>query len=124
MDEEKISFLIEGEDAEIAAKEIGEIINEQFGYQPEVKISNGPTETPDKKIIDPVALSALILAIPGTVLTVLDITDRIRKRKKAAEIKKQIQNRVITKREVTVKIIDQKGIVKEFNSVDSIEYLE
>ena len=36
-----------------------------------------------RKILDPIALAALIVSIPGAVLAVSDLVDRIRKRRKA-----------------------------------------
>ncbi|WP_295391924.1 hypothetical protein [uncultured Thiodictyon sp.] len=42
-----------------------------------------PAAAPGHKAVDPVAVAGLILAIPGAVLTVLDIADRIAKRRRA-----------------------------------------
>ncbi|MFJ6427018.1 hypothetical protein [Streptomyces hydrogenans] len=41
---------------------------------------------PDTKSVDPVAVTALLLSIPSTVLAVTDIADRIRKRRRAGEL--------------------------------------
>jgi hypothetical protein len=38
------------------------------------------------KVIDPVSLAALILSIPTAALAVLDLADRIRKRRRASEL--------------------------------------
>lgn len=40
----------------------------------------------DDKVIDPVAVASLIVSIPSTALAVLDLADRIRKRRRATEL--------------------------------------
>jgi len=42
--------------------------------------------TEERKAIDPLSLAALILSIPSAALAVLDLADRIRKRRRAKEI--------------------------------------
>ncbi|MCW5254684.1 hypothetical protein [Streptomyces sp. SHP 1-2] len=41
---------------------------------------------PDTKGVDPVAVTSLLLSVPSAVLAVADITDRIRKRRRASEL--------------------------------------
>ncbi|MFC8720629.1 hypothetical protein [Kitasatospora sp. NPDC057198] len=41
---------------------------------------------PDTKGLDPVAVTSLFLSVPSAVLAVADITDRIRKRRRAGEL--------------------------------------
>jgi hypothetical protein len=40
----------------------------------------------DDKVIDPVSLAALVVSIPSTALAVLDLADRIHKRRRAKEL--------------------------------------
>ncbi|MDQ2883672.1 MAG: hypothetical protein M3Y48_21575 [Actinomycetota bacterium] len=40
----------------------------------------------DDKVIDPVSLAALVLSIPSAALAVLDLADRIHKRRRAKEL--------------------------------------
>ncbi len=54
-----------------------------------IEAKDEPRESlPDdiRKTIDPIALAALIVSIPGAILTVMDIADRIRKRRRAAAV--------------------------------------
>ncbi len=40
----------------------------------------------DRKVVDPISLATLILSIPTTVLAVIDIVDRLKKRPKAQAV--------------------------------------
>jgi hypothetical protein len=40
----------------------------------------------DRKIVDPISLTALIVSIPSAVLAVMDIADRLNKRRKARAV--------------------------------------
>ena len=61
-----------------------------WGYHPEPAPTTTPTDDPatgpDTKVIDPVALSSLIVSIPSAMLAVADITDRILKRRRATAL--------------------------------------
>ncbi|MEV7287093.1 hypothetical protein AB0O01_21420 [Streptomyces sp. NPDC093252] len=75
-----------GADAEAAEKSVAALIS-GWGYQPEpVSAAEPLVPGPDTKGIDPVALTSLIVSIPSAMLAVADITDRIRKRRRAGEL--------------------------------------
>ena len=40
----------------------------------------------DEKVIDPLSLAALVLSLPSAALAVIDLADRIRKRRRAQEL--------------------------------------
>jgi hypothetical protein len=40
----------------------------------------------ERKVVDPISLAALILSIPSAVLAVIDIADRLKKRRKAQAV--------------------------------------
>lgn len=50
-----------------------------------------PGEVPDevRKAVDPVAVASLIISLPAAALTVLDLADRIRKRRRAESLIKR-----------------------------------
>jgi hypothetical protein len=55
------------------------------------KITEAPTETTtadrdDGKAIDPAAVASLVLSVPSAALAVADLADRIRKRRRAADL--------------------------------------
>jgi hypothetical protein len=52
----------------------------------EVTTAAGTTHNDDDKVIDPVSVAALVLSIPSAALAVLDLADRIHKRRRAQEL--------------------------------------
>lgn len=79
-----------GADVEAAEKSIAEL-TASWGYQPEPAPTAEPTTGPDTKGVDPLALTSLIVSIPSAMLAVADITDRIHKRRRAAELIERAQ---------------------------------
>ena len=57
----------------------------------------------DDKVVDPVAVAALVVSIPSAALAVVDLTDRIRKRHRAKELIALAQR--LLEHEVTMQVI-------------------
>lgn len=64
----------------------------------------------DDRGVDPVALTGLILSVPPAALAVRDLTDRIRKRKRAAELIDHA--RELAERGVTVSVIYRERVIE------------
>jgi hypothetical protein len=79
-----------GADAEAAEKNIAALTS-GWGYPPEPAPTAEPATGPDTKGVDPLALTSLIVSIPSAMLAVADITDRIHKRRRAAELIERAQ---------------------------------
>ncbi len=124
MDKQEISFFVQGRDAETGANEIRRIINDGFEYEPQIIADKENDPAGDTKGVDPIALGALILAVPAAILAVADLASRIRNKKKLDRVLEKIQKRVVQKKEVTVKIIYPNGMIKDISAVDSVEILD
>jgi hypothetical protein len=64
----------------------------------------------DDKAVDAVSVAALVLSIPSATLAVLDLADRIRKRRRARELIHHAQQ--LAARQVTVCVISQSRTVE------------
>ncbi len=124
MDQKEISFIVKGQDAENGANEIKKIINDEFEYEPQILTGKENNREGNRKAVDPIALTALILAVPGAILAVADLAGRIKNKKKLDRALEKIQKQVVQKKEVTVKIIYPDGMIKDICSVDSVEILD
>jgi len=124
MDKNEIRFIVKGQDAETEAKEIRRIINDEFEYEPQISADKKNDPRGDTKAVDPISLGALILAVPAAVLSISDLAARIKNKKKLDRVLENIQERVVQKKEVTVKIIYPNGMIKDISSVDSVEILD
>lgn len=80
MREPVFTLTIDGKDAEDKAKELAEYIGNQFGSQPEVSQQRPPVTR--GKGADLLVLGTFILTIPAAILSVMDLVDRIKKKKK------------------------------------------
>jgi len=82
-----ISFAFSGDDAAVAADEFKAVCAQ---LEPDLNVtvarsSAAPSEA-GRKSIDPVAVGALIAAIPPALLAIADLADRIKKRRAAQKL--------------------------------------
>jgi len=70
---------VQGPDAQKVAAGLSDLIEKQLGERPDQE-AQGTART-DVKSIDPVALAAVILSVPATLLTVRDLLSRAKKKK-------------------------------------------
>lgn len=75
----------------------------------------------DDKVIDPVSVAALVLSIPSAALAVLDLADRIRKRRRATELIDHA--RQLAAQQVTVCLMSQSRPV-ELTTLDPDQLLD
>jgi hypothetical protein len=79
-----------------AAKRSLEVMAHSWGHEiadtpAEAKAAAGTIHDHDGKVLDPVPVAALVLSIPSAALAVLDLADRIHKRRRAEELINQAQ---------------------------------
>ena len=124
MDKKEFNLIINGTDAGEASEEIKKILKDEFGY--DILKAAEREDYPDgqTKAVDPVAVGALILAIPSAFLTVLHLKDRWRKKEQLDRSLKKIDKQVVRKKEITLKIQYPDGMTKEMSAVDTVEILD
>ena len=79
-----LRFLIEGPDAEAAAEELRRDLLEILGA--EAVPESLPPPEPGERATDPIAVAGLILAIPGALLAVMDLAERLLLKQKIAQL--------------------------------------
>lgn len=97
-------FAISGDAREAAGHSFAKTI---ASFDPGVDVrTTAPAELPagTRKAIDPIALATLILSIPSAVLAVMDIRDRIEKRRRAQKMIDDAK-RLRAENEVEVQIV-------------------
>ena len=81
----ELRFVLEGPDTDTAAAALIEALGDEAG----AAATTAPVRSlpaAERKLVDPIALAALIVSIPGAVLAVWDLADRISKRRKAHQV--------------------------------------
>ncbi len=86
MSEAGITLLVEGEGAAGAGEELVRLVAgfEGGAAARVLAIEEAPDEV--RRVIDPVAPAAVVVALPAAVLAVVDIVERIEKRRRAARL--------------------------------------
>ena len=79
-----------GANAETAGKSVAALTS-SWGYQTEPAPTAEPANDPDAKVVDPIAVTSLVVSIPSAMLAVADIADRIHKRRRASELIERAQ---------------------------------
>ena len=80
----ELRLRIEGPGAETAAAEVGRAVEAELGAVP-ARTAVTPRSGEGERA-DPVAVAALVLAIPGAVLQAMDLAERVRLREKLGRL--------------------------------------
>lgn len=86
-----LRFLIEGPGAEAAAEDLKQDLLEILGA--EAVPESLPPPEPGERATDPIAVAGLILAIPGAILAVMDLAERLRLKQKLTQLIARIKAR-------------------------------
>jgi hypothetical protein len=78
-----LQIVISGTNADTAADQLTTVLAECEALGTVTRVASSQLPESTRKVIEPVSLAAVILAIPGAVLAVFDGVDRVRKRHKA-----------------------------------------
>ena len=124
MIKKEINFIITGREAKGISEEIKKIIEEEFYCDIHILTENISHYKEQTKAIDPVAVGAFVLAIPGAILAFSNLIERIKNKKKLDVALEKIQKRVVQKKEVIVKIQSPDGVIKELSTVNTVEILD
>ncbi len=92
MSKPDLEFIVEGDDAEAAAAELAELVRDSFDIEVTPLAikegDSGPGKRFDPGLVGAVAgIAALVVALPGGVLAVMDIVERLKKKKRVDKFK-------------------------------------
>ena len=85
MTQTDIRLVVNGPGAETLAGEVSELVLEDFGYRIDPMPAGAANSGPGKKV-DPalvLGVAGFVLSLPAAALKVMDLADRLKKRKKA-----------------------------------------
>jgi hypothetical protein len=107
-----------------AAQRNLEALAHSWGYEivqaPADTLPTATSHDQNSKVIDPGSVAATVLSIPSAALAVLDLADRIHKRRKAKELIDHAHQ--LTVQQVTVNLISQERTV-ELRTLDPDQLL-
>ena len=100
------------EDVQAARRSLGALAH-SWGHeitQPPAEATAAAVGHDGGKVVDPVSVAALVVSIPSAALAVLDLADRIRKRRRAQELIDHAQQ--LAARQVTVCLLSPGRVVE------------
>jgi hypothetical protein len=118
-----LHFIIEGAEANKAAEQLKAILAASGADATISPISSAELPYEVRRVIDPITLIGVILAFPGAVLAVMDLADRIHKRKKAQAIIDAAQ-RVSNETKVQVNFVLPQGTSRGVDQITADELLD
>jgi hypothetical protein len=118
-----LHLIIQGAEADKAAGQLKAVLAESGADATISPISSAELPNEVRRAIDPIALIGVILAIPGAVLAVMDLVDRIRQRKKAQALIDTAE-RVSNETKVQIDIVLPQGTTRRLAQCTADELLD
>jgi len=87
-----LKIRLEGQGSEEAAGLLAQALEKELGHEPAIKRLEASGDQKTK--LDPVAVAALLVAIPSGLLAAFDLVQRFKKKEKAAVVIEQAQSLV------------------------------
>lgn len=119
MRDSDLKFRIEGPDAERLAVELGELVESELGGRAERR----PDAPPRDAVVrgDPLAVAAVVLAIPGALLAGADLARRLELKEKVGRLTAWARERAGGHR---VEVIDADGRGRPLDETEAAEVIE
>lgn len=118
-----LELAITGPDATQAAEALEDILTQETDLRPKRHLKP-PIQAQGEKVIDPVAVAALVVSIPCGILAVIDLADRIRKRQKAKALTEKASALVINGNVTITVTIHGSGVPTPLHSMTPDQVLE
>lgn len=81
-----LEFHLQGSQADATAAALERFFAETFGANARREVLQAPAAGEGEKAVDPVAVAALILSIPGALLAAMDLAERLQLKEKVANL--------------------------------------
>lgn len=123
MSEARITIVLQGERASGAGQEFTRLIStfDEGGEVQVVPLEEASDEV--RRVLDPISVATLVFAIPSAVLAVMDIADRIEKRRRAMRLIEEGQ-RLREDKEVEAFVLMPDGSPKRLEDLTSDQLLD
>ncbi len=125
MTKPELQFIVEGDDAKAAADELAKLVRDAFDIEvTPLSIQEGSPGPGKKMVMDPLGISTLMVALPAAVLTVMDIVERLKKKKQVDAFKKNAD--ALTRRYKSTRISIQQpdGVTVLIETMESNDLMD
>ncbi len=121
----ELQFIVEGKDAETAAAELAGLIQDAFAIEATPRPIREKAPGPDKKMApSPLDVAALMVALPAAVLTVMDIVERLKKKKQVDAFKKNTDALSLRYKSTRISIRQPDGVTVLIETMESNDLMD
>jgi hypothetical protein len=121
----EVELRISGPDAEALAAELAALVDDEFGTRPPVRpIRSSAPPGEVMRSADPVAVAALVLAVPGALLAASDLARRMEVSQKIGRLLEWARRKTPESTSNRLEIVDGDGRARRLDRVDSAEVIE
>lgn len=124
MSDSDLKLRIEGPDADGLADELSLFLETEFGTRPTRRRDEERAQRTAVLRGDPLALVAVALAIPGTILAASDLARRLELRQKAEKLIAWARGKTAADGGTRVEVIDGNGRARPLDQIEASEVLE
>ena len=125
MTENNFQLRVEGPDSEKTAQALSDFLEKEFDYRPNLlSKKQSQLDEADQTKVDPVAIGALILALPGAILATVDLIERMKKKKKIDRLIEFTQQKAKANPGINISIVTPKGISIRLDVAESSQILD
>ncbi len=122
----EIEFHVTGPDARRLADEFAELMAAELGTRPRPSSEGDsrPSEPVRCRGADPVAVAALILAVPGAALAAADLAQRLELKQKLDRLLAWARDKLADDSQNRIEVVVPQGKTLELDRADSAEMIE
>lgn len=121
--ESTFKLYIEGPNASEAEKELVSVIENEFSQKP-TRMADQKLNADDHKVVDPLSVAALVLSVPATIVSVVDLIERVKKKKATDRLIQWAQDYHEKNPDTVITITTPEGTSFELRKAETVDILD
>ena len=114
---------IDGPHGDEAEQELSSLIEKEFCIKP-TRVAEQKLNSETHKVADPISVAALVLSVPAAIVAVVDLIERVKKKKAADRLIQWAQDYHEKNPDTTITITTPEGISCELRKAETVDILD
>ena len=124
MPESDLELRVEGPDAERIAAELAQVLEAELGTRPQRSSPGAPPSPALTRGTDPLAVAAIVLAVPGALLAATDLAQRLELKAKIDRLLAWVRGKVPEGTPNRIEVVDEDGRARRLDQAGAEEVME